>query len=114
MKTVADLKVGDTVWIQRSHSRGYNETTVEKIGRTLIHTCYRLSFKKDTLCGNGDDYNSRLILDLEQHEEDLKQAEVKRKHVYAITDKLRYGVRLEAISLENIISAAKLLDCYKE
>jgi hypothetical protein len=105
MKTIADLKVGDEVWItDTANGRGrIEESTVSKIGTKLIHVG-NWSFRKDGGRANDDYGHSLLIPDLEAYQNS--------KRVEKILGSIKWGIeigRANDISIEDVLLAAKLL-----
>lgn len=77
MKTIADLKVGDTVWlIDTANGKGRppDQTTVTKIGSKLIETAgwRKDKYRKDTLRINDAWGDWLMILDLDDWEQEKK------------------------------------------
>ncbi len=102
MKTVADLKVGDIVWVadvNRRHYPPYPET-VNKIGTKLI-TAGGRQYRKESLTANDDYGHQTLILDLE----DEKRRVLRIKLLKAIENNIT-GSKAE---VEDVRAAAKLL-----
>ena len=102
MKTVHDLKVGDTVWWTDVNRKGLQSGTVEKVGTKLIYVD-RYVFRKDSLKVNDCYRHQTLIPDLDSHKE---QAEVSRI-VGLIRNEITYGKN--NLSLEDIKKVAELL-----
>ena len=102
MKTVADLKVGDKVWVGDVNARGrpHSEGTILKLGTKLITVGHRV-FRKDTLRINDNCNHQWLILDLKAEQERLLRLEYLRE----ISDQVRYS----KAELENVRIAAAML-----
>lgn len=102
MKTVADLKVGDTVWVDDVNSRGRPpySAIVTKIGPKLI-TVGKLTYRKDTLRTNDAYGHGRLIFSLEDEA-------IRRKAVRYSLQIERHGVPRDT-PIETLEQVAALL-----
>lgn len=103
MKTVADLKVGDTVWIADINARGRPpyEDVVTKIGTKLI-TVGRCTYRKEGNLSRNDNYGHQwLILSLEDEQLRRKAAKYARQIE-------RHGVSSDT-SIETLRQVASLL-----
>lgn len=79
MKTVHDLKVGDTIWYTDVNRKGLFEATVTKVGSKLITTEGGLrdkTFRKDTLKANDEYQHQTLIPDKETYLEDQEKCKI--------------------------------------
>ena len=102
MKTLENLKVGDTAWfIRQSFSQSPSVTTVLKIGTKLITTDDGV-FRKDTL--KTDDGYRRLVLDLDHYNYVLNKGELVR----TLRHEMEY-YNPDKIALETLLEVAKLL-----
>jgi len=102
MKTVEELKVGDTVWIGNVNGKGrLTEGTVNKIGTKLIQVDGS-SFRKESLRENDQYAHRWLILDLQQFED-----EQKTEKILSAIRNMAYGRK--NISLDSAKQAAGLL-----
>lgn len=107
MKTVKDLKVGDTVWyshVNVDHGKTLRETKVIKIGTKIIYTT-QLDFYKDDLCQHGLYNHAKLILNPEQFYDDIKAKNLTRD----IVDKLKYEGQTNRPSLDTLKKVCDLL-----
>lgn len=84
MKTVNDLKVGDTVWlIDTANGKGRppEQSTVTKIGSKLIEVegWRKDKYRKDTLRINDNYGHWLMVLDLDDYEQDKKLKALRQK-----------------------------------
>lgn len=70
MKTIADYKVGDLIWVF-DVNRSMTQQTIEKIGTKLVHT-NRNAFSKSTLVEHGQYSHKRLIPDIDAYHHDVR------------------------------------------
>lgn len=104
MKTVADLKVGDKVWvIDTANGRGAppRGTTVSKIGSKLISVgSHDDKYRKDTLRINDNYHHWLMILDLDDWEQEKK--------LKALRQQLKQA-DWSNVSMEDALVIAKIL-----
>lgn len=107
MKTVSDLKVGDTVWYTDVNFKGLHETVVSKIGTKLITTksgWREVTFRKDTLKSNDAYAHQTLIPDKAAYLEDQE----KRRIIRQIATDIFYSDQ-NKFSLETLNNVASVL-----
>ncbi len=102
MKTINDLKVGDTVWIMYANDRTHTPRpeTVTKIGSKLFTVDDRV-YRKNDLQSNDNYRHHSVILDLE----DEKIRQQRNKNLWRI----QHAVTGSRATADQVIEAAKLL-----
>lgn len=106
MKTVEELKAGDTVWTRSRHSQNARENTVKSIGRVWITLADGDKYHVQTL----HDKNGlvELILDIDQWK--IRQAEKAeyRSKMSKITSRLTFANE-KIVSLDQLRKIAEIL-----
>ena len=103
MKTLEDLKVGDTVWYTDINSRPHGlvtTTEVTKIGSKLIFTS-RFIFRKDSMRTNDGYAHETLWLELEAVEREARRKKLERA-LWSYRGKASLEVLEQVVVLLNI------------
>lgn len=107
MKTIEQLKVGDTVWIKDEANGRHREpqaAIVAKIGSKLITLTNGDTYRKDTLCKNDSYGFWKIILDLD----DYKILGYKKEIAGSIVAKMHYFKNMPIEDLKVIAQLLKI------